>query len=448
MYRTLSLPWAPRQPSRVPAGRLREHVGSRVRLSGFVLAVRDQKRMQFVILRDTSGVAQIVHGKAPAEDSLSELISKLTLGSAVSMTGFVVDAPAVKLGGVEVRADAIEIHGLAAVPLPIADGSSQERPMDWRVLSLRRPDQRLVFEIQTTLEHAMRAFWRAHGFVEIHSPKLMGAASESGAEVFNVAYFGRQAYLAQSPQFYKQMAIAGGLERVFEIGPAFRAEPSFTTRHETEFTSIDMEVAWIDSHEDLMRLEEEWLAYIFAEVRHEHRNEIREIFGIELRVPATPFPRVSVEEARAILSRDRHGTPCEGRDLDANAEQQLAAHILESRDHDFVFVTNYPAERRAFYHMRHEDRPDLTKGFDLLWKGIEFTTWSQREHRYDRLLWQAREHGYALEPLQDYLDFFRYGCPPHGGMGVGLARLLMLMLQRQSIREVILLSRTPNRLRP
>lgn len=210
------------------------------------------------------------------------------------------------------------------------------------------------------------------------------------------------------------MAIAGGLEHVFEIGSAFRAEPSFTTRHETEFTSIDMEVAWIDSHEDLMRLEEEWLAYIFAEVCHEHCKEIRAIFDVELRVPAIPFPRVSVEEARAILSR-RHGTPC-GRDLDSNAEQQLAAHVLESRNHDFVFVTNYPAEGRAFYHMRHEDRPDLTKGFDLLWKGIEITTGTQREHRYDRLLWQAREQGYALEPLQDLLAFFLHGYPPPGGI--------------------------------
>src|SRR5689334_22800709 len=324
-----SFPWSSFQPSRVPAGRLREHVGSRVRLSGFVLAVRDQKRMQFVILRDSSGLGQITHGKAPAEDSLSELISTLTPGSAVSITGFVVDAPAVKLGRVEVRAEAIEVHGPAATPLPIADDSSHERLMDWRVLSLRRPDQRLVFEIQTTLEHAMRAFWRAHDFVEIHSPKLMGAASESGAEVFNVAYFGRQAYLAQSPQFYKQMAIA--------------------------------------SHEDLMRLEEHWLAYVFAEVHREHRKKIREIFGVELRVPAIPFPRVSVEEARAILTSGGHKTSGGGRDLDSDAEQRLAAHVLESRGHDFVFVTNYPAERRAFYHMRHEDRPDLTKGFDLLW---------------------------------------------------------------------------------
>jgi nondiscriminating aspartyl-tRNA synthetase len=436
-----------RQPSRVPAARLREHAGMRVRLCGFVHAVRDQKRMQFVILRDASGLAQVVHEKSSAEGAISEVISTLTPGSAVSVTGVVIDAPAVKLGHAELLAEAIEVHALSAAPLPIARDSSVENRMDWRVLSLRQPDQQLTFAIQTTLEHAMRAFWRAHGFVEIHSPKLMSAASESGAEVFEVAYFGCPAYLAQSPQFYKQMAIAGGLERVFEIGPAFRAEPSFTTRHETEFTSIDMEVAWIDGHEDLMRLEEEWLAFVFAEVRRAHGNDIRQVFSVELAVPATPFPRISVEEACTILSLGGLRAS-EGRDLDADAEKKLADHVAQTLGHDFVFVTDYPVERRAFYHMRHEDRPDLTKGFDLLWKGIEITTGAQREHRHDQLLRQARQRGYAVESLQDYLRFFRHGCPPHGGMGIGLARLLMVMLQRPSIREVILLSRTPSRLRP
>jgi aspartyl-tRNA synthetase len=401
--------------------------------------------MQFLVLRDASGLAQIAHSKSVGEDSISETISTLTPESAVSVTGRVIDTPTVKLGGVEIQAEAIEVHGLADAPLPIAEDSSLEKQIDWRALSLRRFDQRLVFEIQTTVEYAMREFWRMHRFVEVHSPKLMGAASESGAEVFQVAYFGRRAYLAQSPQFYKQMAVAGGFERVFEIGPAFRAEPSFTARHETEFTSIDMEVAWIDNHEDLMRLEEEWLAFVFGEVCREHGERIHETFGVALMVPSIPFPRISVEEACAILCGP---TPGESSDLDSDMERRLGAYVAETRGHDFVFVIDYPAEGRAFYHMRHQDRPDLTKGFDLLWKGIEITTGAQREHRYDRLLRQARERGYALEPLQDYLNFFRYGCPPHGGMGVGLARLLMVMLQRTSIRDVILLSRTPNRLRP
>jgi nondiscriminating aspartyl-tRNA synthetase len=437
--------WSLKQPPRVLAAQLPDHIGLRIRLCGFVHAVRDQRRMQFVVLRDPSGLVQVAHAKSFSEDSISKTISALTPESAISITGQVVHAPAVKLGGLEIQAEEIEVHGLADAPLPIAVDSGHERRADWRALSLRRSDQRLVFDVQTTLEHAMRAFCRAHGFVEIHSPKLMGVASESGAEVFEVSYFGRRAYLAQSPQFYKQMAVAGGLERVFEIGPAFRAEPSFTARHETEFTSIDVEVAWIDDHEDLMRLEEEWLAFVLGEVRREHGKDIRETFGVELTVPSVPFPRVTVEEACAILSGPRS---VEINDLDSDMERRLAAYVAETRAHDFVFVVDYPAERRAFYHMRHRDRPDLTKGFDLLWRGIEITTGVQREHRYGPLVWQARERGYALEPLQDYLNFFRYGCPPHGGMGVGLGRLLMVMLQRPSIRDVTLLSRTPNRLRP
>jgi aspartyl/asparaginyl-tRNA synthetase len=445
MQPPLSLPLSPKQPARVLASRLRDYVGSRVRLCGFAQAIRDQKQMQFVILRDASGLAQIAHSKSLGEDAVSEAISSITPESAVSIIGRVVNAQAVKLGGVEIQAEAIEVHALADAPLPIAEDSAQEKQIDWRAMSLRRFDQRLVFEIQTTLEHAMRAFWRAHHFVEIHSPKLMGAASESGAEVFEVAYFGGRAYLAQSPQFYKQMAVAGGFERVFEIGPAFRAEHSFTSRHETEFTSIDMEVAWIDSHEDLMRLEEEWLAFVLGEIRREHGERIRETFGVEVTVPAVPFPRMSVNEACEILRGDRTG---ESRVLDPDMERRLGASVAETQGHEFVFVAEYAAKSRAFYHMRHEDQPELTKGFDLLWKGVEITTGAQREHRHDRLLRQAGERRLALEPLRDYLSFFRYGCPPHGGMGVGLARLLMVMLQRPSVRDVILLSRTPNRLRP
>jgi len=314
-------------------------------------------------------------------------------------------------------------------------------------LSLRRPEQRLVFEVQTTLEQAMRAYWARKGFIEIHSPKLMGTFSESGAEAFKVQYFDRTAYLAQSPQFYKQMAMAAGFERVFEVGPAFRAEPSFTARHETEFTSIDMEVAWTDSHQDLMALEEDWLVEVLTQVAAVHGQALEELLGVRIDVPVRPFPRVSLQEAQAIVRASGH-TPTKTDDLVPEGERRLSAHVAREYGHDFVFVTDYPVTARPFYHRRHRDRPDLTQSFDLLWRGIEITTGAQREHRYDPLKAQAVERGYDLEPLSSYIDFFRYGCPPHGGMGVGLARLLMVMLQRSSIREVTFLSRSPTRLTP
>jgi aspartyl-tRNA synthetase len=403
--------------------------------------------MQFLVLADASGEGQVIHEKA-SDEVLAGAIASLTPGSAIAVTGQVLAAPGVRLGGLEIRADAINVHGLAEAPLPIASDSALEKQADWRAVSLRRPEQRLVFRVQTTLEAAMREWWRERGFIELHSPKLMGTASESGAEVFKVAYFeGRTAYLAQSPQFYKQMAMAAGFERVFEIGPAFRAEPSFTPRHETEFTSLDMEVAWTADHHELMALEESWLIHALTRVSEVHGEEIGMRFGVEATVPQAPFAKVTLADAQAIVRASGH-VPAKTDDLDPEGERRLCAQIARQGGGPFVFVTDYPASARAFYHRRHPDRPNLTQSFDLLWNGVEITTGAQREHRYDVLRAQAVERRYALEPLQPYLDFFRYGCPPHGGMGVGLARLMMVLLGRSSIRETTLLSRTPTRLKP
>ena len=425
-----------------------KRVGERVRVCGLVDVLRDQKRIQFVILSDSTGRVQLVREKANPGDAINTAITGLSVGSAISVSGRVVAVPNVKPGGIELVVEELNIASLAEAPLPIATDSVLEKQIDWRQISLRYPSTQLIIAVQTTFEHAMRTFWIEHGFAEIHSPKLMGTASESGAEVFKVDYFDdRKAFLAQSPQFYKQMAIAGGLDRVFEIGPVFRAEPSFTSRHETEFTSVDMEIGWIESHDDVMAIEEEWIAFALGVVAARHGEAIRALFGVDLIVPTTPFPRIPLNEAIEILAARGYKGNVKN-DLDPEGERRICAYVKETRAHEFVFITDYPASGRAFYHMRHDDRPDLTKGFDLLWKGVEVTTGAQREHRYDRLVRQAVERGYALEPLRHYLDFFRYGCPPHGGVGIGLARLLMMMLGASSIREVTLLSRTPTRLTP
>lgn len=358
-------------------------IGERVRVCGFAEAIRDQKRMRFIVLRDGSGKVQLAQAKQ--DDEVMQALTGLTPESALVVTGRVVAAPAVRLGGLEIAVEAVEIVGRAEAPLPIAPESGLEKWLDLRQISLRFPAQRLAFAVQTTLEAAMRDFWCSEGFLEIHSPKLMGTSSESGAEVFAVGYFGRTAYLAQSPQFYKQMAIAGGLEKVFEIGPAFRAEPSFTARHETEFTSIDMEIAWIEDHHDLMALEERWLTHALAAVAREHGEAIRQHFGVELVVPTLPFPKLGFEEAQVLLAE--RGLPSQKPDdLDSDSEHRLAELMRQRTGHEFLFLTDYPAASRAFYHRRHPDRPALTRGFDLLWRGLEVTTGAQREHRYDRLV--------------------------------------------------------------
>jgi aspartyl-tRNA synthetase len=424
-------------------------VGATVRLRGWVNAVRDQKRMQFVILRDETGLAQVVLEKSDPPSELNAAISELTHESAVTLVGEVVADERVRLGGVEIRLASVEVESLAEPELPVTAESALDKRMDWRYLDLRRPDRRLIFAVQSTVEHAMREHWRAEGFFELHTPKLMGSASESGAELFKVEYFERTAYLAQSPQFYKQMGMAAGFGKVFEIGPVFRANPSFTSRHDTEFTSVDVEISWIDSHEDVMALEEAWLAHVFAVVAAEHGEQIREAFGVEVVVPSLPFPRLTMEQAKRLLREHGHEhVPGAEDDLDPASERALCALVKEREGHEFVFVTDYPTAVRPFYHMRYADNPQLTKSFDLLWRGIEITTGAQREHRLPTLLAQAADKRVETEPIEYYLDFFRYGAPPHGGFGFGLTRLLMQMLGQDNVREVSFLYRGPNRLEP
>lgn len=433
--------------SRVHVSDLREHVGRTVTVCGWVNTLRLQRKMQFVIVRDSTGMVQVTHKRD--DGPLEAQLEALTPESAVRITGRVVDAAQVKLGGLEIVPEAVEVLNLAATPLPIDEHTGLEQRMDWRFLDVRRrPAAQLMFAVQTSLEQGMREYAYAQGAMEMHTPKLMGTASESGADVFKLGYFGRSAYLAQSPQFFKQMAISAGIEKVFEIGPVFRAEPSFTSRHATEFTGVDVELAWIDGVEDVMAFEERMLAHAIAKVADAHSEAIAEHFGVEVTVPTTPFPRVTMAEAREILRKGGWDPAGIKEDLDPEGERSISAHIKEATGHEFVFITHYPVGIRPFYHMRPADDPSVTLSFDLLWKGLEVTTGAQREHRYDVLLKQAAEKGMSPEPLQDYLNAFRYGCPPHGGLGMGLGRVLMVMLGLDSIREATFLFRGPNRLTP
>ena len=434
--------------TRTPIARLRDMIGEQVKVRGWVNALRDQKSVQFVIVRDETGLAQAVLPKQDPPSALNEQVSALAPESAITLTGTVAADERVKLAGLELRVEELQVDSPAEPELPIAPDSALDKRMDWRYLDLRRPDRRLIFAIQTTVEAAMREFWGKEGFMELHSPKLMGSASESGAELFRVEYFERTAYLAQSPQFYKQMAMSAGFGRVFEIGPVFRANPSFTSRHDTEFTSVDVEIAWIDSHEDVMAFEEAWLAHALAAVAAEHGEQIEQTFGARVTVPTLPFPRITLAAAKELL-RDRGEPAADAQlDLDPAAERALSAAVLERDGHEFVFVTDYPVAVRPFYHMRHAENPGLTKSFDLLWRGIEITTGAQREHRHGQLTAQAAEKGVDTGPISYYLDFFRFGCPPHGGFGFGLTRLLMQLTAQDNVREVTFLYRGPHRLTP
>jgi nondiscriminating aspartyl-tRNA synthetase len=429
-------------------------IGECIALRGFVQSVRNQKAVQFIVLRDHTGLIQIVAERSEINKLLNELIAQLTRESAIQVTGVVVSNPSVKLGQLEVQLQALSVESMSDATLPIdlfgKTETDVDKRLDWRFLDLRQPENQLIFRIQTTVEMAMREFWISNGFVEIHTPKIMGSPSEGGAELFTLEYFGQTASLAQSPQFYKQMAMAAGMDRVFEIGPAFRADPSFTPRHSTEFTSVDMEMSWIESHHDIMDFEEAWLCHVLNTVKEKHGTEITETFGVEVVVPGRPFPRATMAEAQQILREQGYVPPVDTKqgDIDPQGERLLCEYARKEFGHEFFFVTDYPVDVRPFYHMRKDDNPAETKSFDLLWKWMEITTGAQREHRYDVLVKQALEKGVSLESIQFYLDFFKFGCPPHGGFGFGLARLLAAMLNQKSIRDVVFLHRGPNRLIP
>ena len=419
-----------------------------VTVAGWVDKVRDQKKVQFVVLRDESGAAQLVHPRAEESDPIADIISGLATGTFIRVTGELKLDERVKLGGLEIKIADIEVVTAANPETPIAADSGIDKRLDWRFLDLREARNNLIFRAQTTLEHAMRTYWIERDFIELHTPKLMASASESNAELFEVEYFEGKAYLAQSPQFFKQMAQSAGFGKIFEIGPVFRADPSFTSRHATEFISVDAEISWIDSHEDVMKMQEELLVAAISAVKEKHGEEIKELFDVDVVVPTIPFPRIPLAEAKKIVAERGYEVPRNDDDMDPEGERQIAAYVAEKYGHEFVFLTDYATSIRPFYHMRNAEDQTITNSYDLIWRGTEITTGAQREHRIDVLEAQAREKGLDPKELEFYLDFFRYGVPPHGGFGMGLSRVMMLMLHQPNLREVTYLFRGPNRLTP
>lgn len=432
-------------------------IGSTVKVQGFIENLRNSKAMAFIVLKDITGKLQITVEKADHPE-LVDTIDTLTADSVITVTGKVVANDYVKMGGIEMIPTEIQVESIADA-LPIArkaiaatkkkkavERSSIDQRIDYRWVDLRTDENQLMFKAQSCMVNAMRRYLLEQNFIEIHTPKLIAAASESGSEVFKVDYFDGNAYLAQSPQFYKQMAMAAGFERIFETGPVFRAEKSFTSKHATEFSGFDLEFSYITSYRDVMKMEEELLKAGLAAVKEAYGDQIQELFGQEVIVPETPFPVVTLAELYQGLEEDFGYVVDEAEkgDLTTEAERLSYDWVKKHYNHEFLFVTDYSAEKRAFYHMRDEN--GVPQGYDLIWRGVEITTGAQREHRYEVLKRQAEERGLA-EDVKFYLEFFQYGCPPHGGFGLGIDRLTMLLVGLP-IKEAEFLFRGPNRLTP
>ena len=414
-------------------------------ISGLVDKIRDTKYMVFVVIKDITSHIQVSIEKKDNIDLANEVLN-ITVGSYVSFTGKKVLSEYVKDGGCEFIPSSVEVLSLADIS-PIEDNANIDTKMDYRWLDLRSEKNTLIFQIQSYLVQVMREYMYQNNFIEIHTPKLIGTASESGSDVFEVKYFDRLAYLAQSPQFYKQMAMASGMDRIFEVAPAFRAENSNTNRHTTEFTSFDLEFSYIESYKDVMLFEQELLKYALTKVKEKYGNVIKEVFGKEVVVPVGDFPVIKLEDLyKELHKRYNYEIPKEDvGDLNAETESLASRYAMEEYNSEFVFITDFSSKKRAFYHMRDEKGTPL--GYDLIWRGTEITTGAQREHRYERLKEQALEKGLG-EDVKFYLEFFKYGCPPHGGFGLGIDRITMLLLGLSHIREAMFIFRSPNRLNP
>ena len=422
-----------------------------VRICGWVHRIRDLGRVKFAIIRDRSGSIQVTAKKGESPDTVLETIESLRQESVVCVDGVLKKAPTRE--GVEVKATKITVINTPVEPLPLEVEGSEKASLPTRLryrwLDLRNPKITAVFELEAFVARVFREYYTSQGFVEIFTPKIVAAGTESGAEVFPVLYFDKTAFLAQSPQFYKQFAVIAGLERVFEIGPVFRAEPHHTSRHLNEYHSLDIELGFIESFHDVMDYVEGFIRSLAGRVEEEPARRALETYSAEPpRLPASGIPRIPIAEAYEIL-REKYGKEVEeGEDLDSEGERLMGQYAREELDSDFVFIIEYPWKVRPFYTMRMESNPELTYSFDLLYRGLEIVTGGQREHRYHQLVSNLEDKGLEPEGFQFYLDFFKHGAPPHGGAGMGLERIVMQTLGLDNIREARMLPRDTERITP
>lgn len=418
------------------------------KIKGMVETIRDKKIM-FIVIRDVTGAVQVTIEKDKCPEVYAEA-KKLTPHSFVSVEGECVFSTYVRNGGKEIYPTALEIMSIADV-LPIQADSGQDLRMDYRWIDLRDEKKLFMFKIQTAFEKYAVEFFNKNNFIEIHTPKITALSSEGGSEVFELKdYFGQKACLTQSPQLYKQMSMMAGFDKTFEIGEYFRANPSFTSRHDTEFTGIDVEISCIESHHEVMDVEEALLSYIIKGIKSEFNDEYKKYFGKDVLDMDVKIPRIPLYEVYRILKEEKNyevPRALKG-DLDPDGEKLICQYVKEKYNSDFVFIVDFPAKARAFYSMKHEDNPELTKTYDLLFRGIEITSGAQREHRYEQLKQNIAEQGIDPESMHEYLEFFRYGAPTHGGFGLGLTRTLVRLFELPSVKDVTFLFRGPNRLKP
>jgi nondiscriminating aspartyl-tRNA synthetase len=427
---------------------LKDKVGQEVLLKGWIQELRNLSKIKFIILRDRSGDMQTLAFKGDTEEESFNAIDEYTKESVVEIIGTVKENKTSRWG-IEVGIKNVKMISLSEVPHPIDNSDKSQtnidKRIDYKFLDTRNLKKQAIFKIRSKIVKIVGNYLDGNGFINIQTPKITTIGVESGAELFKVDYFGKPIYLSQSPQVYKQMFVAGGFERVYEIAPVFRAEKSHTTRHLTEYTGVDFEMAFIKDETEIMNFIEEMLIDLLTKLKEESSSELA-LLEVDHEVPED-IPRITMAEAKALLA-EKGKKYSDDDDLDPEGEKLLGEIVKEKYGSEFVFLTNFPFAIRPFYHMKPEDDPNGTKSFDLLFNGVEIATGAQREHRLDILEKQAKEKGLDMDQMPEYKDIFKYGCPPHGGVGFGLDRITQRFLKLDNIREAVLLPRDPERMAP
>ena len=430
-----------------------KHIGESIRLCGWVHIRRDHGKLVFLELRDRSGKVQAI--VLPDNPEAIEAAKEIRSEFIIELIGKVKERPGkaqnekLATGGVEIEVESVKVLTRPEGDLPIDVSSPElnlnlETLLNYRTIALRSDKVRSIFEIYSELLKAYDDAMRKDGFVEIKTPKILGAATEGGANFFKIKYFDRDAFLAQSPQFYKQAGMSV-FERVFEIGTVFRAEPHYTTRHVNEYTGLDAEMGFIESFEDVMAELEKTMQHMFKHIDETCQGQL-ELHNAT--VPeAVPIPRIRLEEALEILKKE-YGKEVEDQDIDSEGERFICEYVKKKYNSDLIFLTHYPTHLRPFYSMPSPEDRKYTETFDLLFRGVEIASGGQRIHNAKMLVESIEEKGLNPDDFKDYIDIFRYGAPKHGGWGLGSERIIQKILGLGSIKEAVLYPRDVKRLTP
>ncbi|MFH1224341.1 MAG: aspartate--tRNA(Asn) ligase [Candidatus Diapherotrites archaeon] len=423
--------------------------GKKALVGGWVNDVRAFGKLVFVKLRDAKGRVQVTAHAAKTDKAIFDALSSLTKESVVLIHG-TVQKSAQAEGGFEILPEHVEIISAAHAPVPLDISGKIESDLsarlDWRSIDLRQPKNAAVFRVQAKLIQGAQEYLNEHGFLQVFTPCLMGTASESGADVFEVAFYGKKAYLRQDPQLHRQLTIAGGVEKLYDIGPSWRAEKSHTVKHLCEHRTIAVEWAFLGDEIEVERVQAEMVCAMLGRAKKDCAREL-EMFGVKLEVPKAPFPELRFPKIYEILKHAGKKI-AHGEDIDAEAESLLREHVKKKYGTEFYFINRFPFAKKPFYVMRVDAEPEWARSIDLYYRGMELSSGGQREHRYGNLMKQVDEKSVSRQSVEWFTKFFKYGVPRHGGFAIGIERITQQLLGLENIREAVLFPRDTERVVP